>query len=114
MGYDNRFKRIDFPDLGEGVYVTIRNPKTMPPSMLRPEGISLDAQGNPTNEADAEQAMYKVLATLVRDWYVFDASSDEDDQPRLGLPATAESIQCLPLEIINKIAAELALATNPS
>lgn len=113
-GYDNRFKRLDFNDLGEGVFVTIRNPKTVPPSMLRPEGISMDAAGNPTNEAQAERAMYKVLANLVRDWYVFDATSDEDEQPVLGLPATADSVEKLPLEIINRIASELALATNPS
>lgn len=113
-GYDNRFKRIDFADLGEGVFVTIRNPKTVPPSMLRPEGISLDAGGNPVNEEQAEHAMYKVLANLVRDWHVYDATSDDDEQPVLGLPATASSVEKLPLEIINRIAAELSAATNPS
>lgn len=113
-GYDNRFKRIDFPDLGEDVYVTIRNPKTLPPSKLKPEGIRLDASGNPLNEDEAESAMYAVLATLVRDWRVYDASSDADDQPLLELPATANSVGRLPLAIINKIANELAAAVNPN
>jgi hypothetical protein len=113
-GYDNRFKRIDFPVLGEDVYVTIRNPKTLPPSVLRPEGISLDQNGNPASDEQAEAAMYKVLATLVRDWHVYDATSDADDQPLLELPATAAGVERLPLEIINKIATELAAATNPN
>lgn len=112
-GYDNRFKRVDFPDLGSGVYVMMRNPKTMPPSRLRPEGIALDAQGNPVNEAEAEKAMYKVLAALVHDWHVYDATSDADEQPVLDLPATSDSMEKLPLEIINKLASELANATNP-
>lgn len=112
-GYDNRFRRMDFPDLGEGIYVTIRNPKTLPPSKLKPEGIRLDASGTPLNEDEAESAMYKVLASLVRDWHVYDASSDDDDQPLLELPATADAVGRLPLEIINRIAAELASAVNP-
>lgn len=113
-GYDNRFKRIDFPELGSDVFVTIRNPKTMPPSMLRPEGVALDANGNPLDEVEAEKAMYRVLATLVRDWNVYDASSDADEQPLLPLPATADSVERLPLAIINRVATELADAANPS
>jgi hypothetical protein len=113
-GYDNRFKRIDFPELGADIYVTIRNPKTQPPSKLKPEGIRLDEAGNPVDEDEAEVAMYKVLATLIRDWHVYDASSDEDEQPLLPLPATAEAVGLLPMEIINKIANELAAAVNPN
>lgn len=113
-GYDNRFKRIDFPELGDDVYVTIRNPKTMAPSKLRPEGIKLDAQGNPVNEDEAEIAMYGVMAALVRDWRVYDATSDEDDQPLLELPATVESIGKLPLEILKRLSSELGAAVNPS
>lgn len=112
-GYDNRFKRIDFPELGSDVYVTIRNPKTMAPSKLRPEGVQLDAQGNPANEDEAEAAMYGVMAALVRDWHVYDATSDDDDQPLLKLPATVEEITKLPLEILKKLSAELGAAVNP-
>ncbi len=113
-GYDNRFKRIDFADMGADVYVVIRNPKTMPPSMIRPEGVTMDANGNPVNEEQAEKAMYQVLATLIRDWRVYDATSDAEDQPLLELPATAASVGRLPLGIINRIASELGEATNPS
>jgi hypothetical protein len=113
-GYDNRFKRIDFPALGSDIYVTIRNPKTLPPNKLRPEGIALDMNGNPKNESEAEQAMYAVLAKLIQDWHVYDASSEEDEQPVLPLPATPEAIGKLPMEIINKVATELASAANPN
>ena len=44
-GYDNRFKTISFDDLGSGLWVTIRNPKTMPPGKLRPNDIPLDGNG---------------------------------------------------------------------
>lgn len=113
-GYDNRFKRIDFPDLGDGVYVVLRNPKTLPPSKMKPEGIQLDATGNPVDEEDAERAMLAVIAKLVRDWNVYDASSDEDEQPLLPLPATTESMECLPLEILKRLSEEIRLAVNPS
>lgn len=113
-GYDNRFKRIDFPELGDGVYVTLRNPKTLPPSKMQPEGIQLNSDGNPVNEEDAERAMLAVIARLVRDWHVYDASSDEDDQPLLTLPATVESMECLPLEILKRLGEEIRLAVNPS
>lgn len=113
-GYDNRFKRIDFPELGDGIFVTIRNPKTLPPKKLRPEGIALDASGNPKNEEEAEQAMYVVLAKLIQDWHVYDASSEEMEQPLLPLPATADLVSRLPMDIINKIANELASAANPN
>lgn len=113
-GYNNRFKRIDFPELGDDVFVTIRNPKTLPPQKMQPEGVQLDAQGNPVDEDAAEKAMYAVMATLVRDWLVYDASSDEDDQPLLTLPATAESIGKLPLEILRALGAEIRSVVNPS
>lgn len=112
-GYDNRFKTISFDDLGPGLWVTIRNPKTMPPARLRPNDIPVDGNGNPLNPEQAEFEMYRVLATLVKDWHLYDATSDDDDQPVLPLPATAELVACLPLGVINKMAEELAAATNP-
>lgn len=113
-GYDNRFKRIDFPELGEDVFITIRNPKTLPPSMMRPEGIRVDAAGNPVDEEETERAMYAVIAKLVRDWHVYDASSDEDEQPLLTLPATADKIGQLPLVILKALGNEIQVAINPN
>lgn len=113
-GYDNRFKRIDFPELGEDVFITIRNPKTLPPSMMRPEGIRVDAAGNPVDEEETERAMYAVIAKLVRDWHVYDASSDEDEQPLLMLPATADKIGQLPLVILKALGNEIQVAVNPN
>lgn len=112
-GYADRFKTIQFPDLGDDLWITIRNPKTLPPSSMRPGQIATDMNGNPLDNEQAEAQMYGVLATLVKDWHVYDATSEEEDQPVLDLPATAESIAKLPLGIINRIAEELEAAINP-
>lgn len=112
-GYADRFKTLTFDELGDELWITIRNPKTVPPSKLRPESIPLDASGNPINPEQAELQMYDVMAALIKDWHVYDATSDEDDQPVLPLPATAESIAKLPLGIILAISRELEGALSP-
>lgn len=112
-GYANRFITIQFPQLGDDLWVTIRNPKTLAPDTLRPADIPVDAAGNPLNPAQAETEMYRVLSSLVKDWHVYDATSDADDQPVLELPATPDLIRKLPVEIINRIAEELAGGVNP-
>lgn len=113
-GYDNRFVTLKFPALGEGVFVTIRNPRVMPASMLRPEDIAMDANGQPVYPEEAERATNVMVAKLVRDWHVYDATSDEDEQPVLDLPATPESVAKLPLSIYLAIAEEVGKAANPS
>jgi hypothetical protein len=113
-GYADRTVTLYFPDLGDEVYVTLRNPRTMPPSALKPKNLALDAQGQPVDEDAAELEVYEMFAKLVRDWCVYDATSDADDQPRLGLPATAELVQKLPASIITRITEELTRAVNPN
>lgn len=114
MGYDNRFVTIKFDDLGPGVFVTIRNPRVMPASMLRPEDIALDANGQPVYPEEAERATNTMICKLIKDWYVYDATSDADEQPVLDLPATPESVSRLPLAIYLAIAEEVGKAANPS
>ena len=122
-GYANRLITLDFPDLSEDqetdpIRVTIRNPRLMPPDELRPKGIDSE------NEDEMMAATYQVMAKLVVGWRVYDASApievDENgdvvegvDQPRLGLPATAETVAKLPMEIINRIGAEIREAADP-
>jgi hypothetical protein len=113
-GYADRTVTLNFPDLGPEIYVTLRNPKTMAPGALRPRDIAMGPDGLPLNPDDAEAAMYDMLATLVRDWCVYDATSDLDDQPRLPLPATPEMMRMLPMSIITTITEELSKAVNPS
>ena len=115
-GYANRLITIQFPELAEGddkIYVTIRNPKRVPPSELRGRDVAMDAAGNPLDSEDAELAGYEVIAKLIVGWHVYDATSLEDDQPLLGLPATPESVAKLPLEIVNRIGETLGNAVSP-
>lgn len=113
-GYADRTVTLYFQDLGPEIYVTLRNPKTMSPTALRPRDIPLDANGVPVNQEEAEAAMYEMLAALVKDWCVYDATSDAEDQPRLTLPATSDLIRKLPMSIITGITEKLAEAVNPS
>lgn len=106
-GYANRHITLNFPELtepgDEPIRVIMRNPKTVPTQELM--------AGAPDDSADTEaafQAGLEVLAKLVIGWHVYDATCTDDDQPPLPLPATADSIARLPLEIQNRMAAELA------
>jgi hypothetical protein len=108
MGYANRFVRLEFPELGDDVYVEIRNPQLAPPAMLRgdvsptPEGYSPDTWHT-----------FVVVAKLVKSWQVFDAESDEDEQPVLELPATPETVAKVPATILRKITGLIEEAINP-
>lgn len=115
-GYANRKITMEFPDLSEDddmVRVTIRNPRTLPPAELRPPDIELDAAGKPVDSEAAEQATYTAISKLISGWHVYDATSDDDDQPPLPLPATPELVAKLPMEIISKIAEAMTEAINP-
>jgi hypothetical protein len=102
-GYLNRVIPLEFPELGgvdeDGnaiVWVKIRNPRTMPMDHLAP-----DVQGG--DQALARQ----IAANLIRDWHVWDATSDEDEPPLLGLPATPELVAKLPMEVAARISEEV-------
>ncbi|MFD0405621.1 hypothetical protein [Kitasatospora sp. NPDC127116] len=109
-GYANRVITLDFPDLtepdAEPIRVVMRNPKTVPSQELMP-----DAPDNATT-SEAFQAGLAILAKLVIGWHVYDATSLDDDQPPLPLPATAELVAKLPMEIQNRMAAEISAVTG--
>jgi hypothetical protein len=121
-GYANRVVTLPFPELSDDqetdpIRVTIRNPRLMPPDELRMKG-DIDE-----NDEDAVMAAtYEMMAKLIIGWRVYDASApvelDETgevtgDQPMLDMPATPEKVAKLPLEIINRIGAELKEAGDP-
>lgn len=105
------------------IWVALKNPKIMPPEALRPSSaqVQLDADGKPTNEADALAAMYDIIAGLVIGWRAYDATDITIDatgnvQPMslLPTPATADLVRRLPMEIINQIAEVIRQAANPT
>jgi hypothetical protein len=100
-GYANRFLRKEFPDLGEGVFIEIRNPKVQAPSGLR------------SDNSDELEATYEISAKLIKDWLAYDATSDADDQPILPSPATAESVSKLPFAILSWISEQINAAVTP-
>jgi hypothetical protein len=55
---------------------------------------------------------FAMVAKLVIGWRVYDATSTEDDQPLLGLPATTELVGRLPREILERVMEEVGKA-NP-
>ncbi|MEU0940100.1 hypothetical protein [Embleya sp. NPDC005971] len=105
-GYANRTIMLPFPDLsepGDDVFVVIKNPKTVPLGELTPKNAGAAVVDGQVDMEQAMPAMYAVVAGLVKAWHVYDATSPDDDQPALPLPATAESVAKLPHEITNKI-----------
>lgn len=116
-GYADRLIRREFPDLtcdGDPViYVSFRNPRLVPPSILSPEDVPTDAHGQPLDPKQAERAMHASLAVLIKDWHVYDAADDSDDPPLLSLPATAELVAKLPVAIVNAVAREVGEAVAP-
>lgn len=114
-GYAKRNVRLAFPDLTEEgdpeVFVTIRNPKIVPAHLLVAREVSDDDY-----KADRYayfKASYGVIASLIVDWNVYDATSLDMDPPRLGLPATEETVAKLPRDIAQAIADKIQEATSP-
>ena len=111
--YANSTVRLSFPDLSEDddeIYVVIRNPKTIPIEKLKAKTeITLDKDGAPETES-AMTAGFEVIAGLIVDWHVYDATLD-DDSPAMGLPATPDMVRVLPMEIASAISSEIGKVT---
>lgn len=116
-GYRNRTITGKFEELSEDgdlVYVTIRNPRTVPFQALQPRQVARDAAGQVIDQADAYMAGYEVIASLITDLHAYDATVLGDEQPLLTLPATADTVAKLPLEIQNWLGTEVNRAQNPT
>lgn len=126
-GYANRIIHMPFPDLSEDpendpIWVSLRNPRLVPPDELRPKGVATDpGTGQPLDANAAEAAMYAVFAKLIVGWRVYDASymalddntGEPLDQPRLPMPPTTESVAKLPSVILARLVEEFTQAANP-
>jgi hypothetical protein len=108
-GYANRKIMLDFPELsepGDKVHIIIRDPRMMSVNEITP-----DLPDNAENDrAAVTRATFDVLARMVVAWHVYDATSLDDDQPLLDLPATGDTVAKLPLAIQERLAEELRKA----
>lgn len=104
------------------IWVSLRNPRLVPPEQLRPKGVATDpATGLPLDSDAAETAMYAVFADLIIGWSVYDASVlaiDPDtgeplDQAKLPMPPTVASVAKLPSVILGVLVEEFTQAANP-
>jgi hypothetical protein len=117
-GYKNRTITLKFDgtsaldDLGEDIWVMIRNPKLMNVEKLTPREIPLDENGIPKDSKDAMLASYEVMAGLIVKWNVYDADDDSDD-PQPLTEVTPENIAKLPMGILTSISDQMA-AINPN
>lgn len=125
-GFATRLITIRFDDLSEDperdpLWVSIRNPKLMPPGELQARRVELDENGNPANADAAMHATHEMIAKLVVAWRMYDATSNEInmqtgeplDQQLLPLPATPESCAKLPMEVVRRISEEMTSAVSP-
>lgn len=105
---------LHLPNLGENIFVVIRNPMLMPPSMLLPAvDVPLGPDGTPVDRDAAMRAGSEVLARLVVDWHLFDPMDDSDDPQPLPLPATTDHLMIIPSIITRAIGLVLTKARNP-
>jgi len=116
-GYKNRTVTLEFPELaedGDKIYVALRNPRMVPVTALRTRQVARDANGEALDPDDEQTAVFEVYAGLITDWHVYDATSIDENQPPLTLPATAELVGKLPLEIQERISEEVNARRNPT
>ena len=112
MAYTNRTIQLDFPELGDDIWVVINNPMLMPSSRLQSDiDIETDEQGRPKDPKAAVRATFDIASKLVSSWNVYDPF-DESETP-LGLPATPEKMALLPMSITLKISEIVGKALNP-
>lgn len=115
-GYANRTIMLTFPDLteegDETIHVVIKNPRMVPVQELQPPDVPSREDGTQDDMATFK-AGCAVISRLVKAWHVYDASDDSDDQAPLPLPATADLVAKLPLEIQQRIGEEIQAVRNP-
>lgn len=113
-GYANRTIMLTFPDLTEEgddpIHVVIKNPRMVPAQDLVPPDMPQQDDGD---DMATFLAGCAVIARLIKAWHVYDASDEGDDQAPLPLPATAELVAKLPLEIQQRIGEEIQAVRSP-
>lgn len=123
-GYANRVMRLGFPQLTEEgqpeLFITIRNPRVVPPDDLAAYDIQVDANGMPTDAQKATERSAQIIARLIVAWRMYDATEwgvDEAgellDQKPLPLPATPDLVRKLPAEAMMELNRAIQDAVNP-
>jgi len=123
-GFANRVRTLTFPELTEDgepvLYVAVRDPRTMPSSLLMPPDIARAPDGRPLVPEEAEQRSREILARMVIGWRMYDATDftvDDDGNPMeqamLPLPATPELIDKLPMAVTHAMNTLIVEALNP-
>lgn len=104
MAYTNRTIRIDFPELGDDIWVSINNPMLMPVSLLSPrDDVKLDAEGHITDRKAAVDSTFEIAARLIVSWNVYDPMDDSAEPQPFGLPATVDMLRKLPMLVVTRI-----------
>ncbi|HET9893704.1 MAG TPA: hypothetical protein VFQ44_01975 [Streptosporangiaceae bacterium] len=115
-GYANAVITKHFPELaaeGDDIFVTIRNPMTVPPKELTSIGRKAAKTANEDNDDgqddDAAEGTYGIFARLIIRCHAYDSSAiDEDGHMRvLKAPLTAGDVAALPWPIFQWLGEEL-------
>lgn len=120
MAYISRTIRLAFdgtddnyPLLGDDIWVAVNNPMIMPMSALRPDvDIELNPDGTPKDPNAAVRATMEICAKLIVDWNVYDPRDLSDNPTPLPMPATVETIELLPVVIVQAISELAGKALN--
>lgn len=114
MAYTNRTIRIEYPELGDDIWVCIQNPMLMPISMLQPNtDVKVDANGIPEDPKAAIHGSFEVAAKLVSSWNVYDPFDESEDPTPIPMPATAEKLEKLPQIVTLRISEYVGKALAP-
>lgn len=106
--YRDKFVTVKFDDLGEDVWVTLKNPKLRPLSDLIPEDVPIDDQGRPLDMKQASAEAMRVRAGLIAEWSVLDP--DTDEPLRLPTKADPSPLERVPAAIYRAIDQEITKA----
>lgn len=120
MPYTDRTIRLGFdgtddnyPMLGDDIWVIVNNPMLMPMSALRPDvDVELNPDGTPKDPQAAIRATMQICCKLVVDWNVYDPRDLSDNPSPLPKPATVDSLELLPVAIVQSISELAGKALN--
>jgi len=107
-----RLLRQDFPQLGDDVWVEMKNPLLLPIDCLRPQ---VEPRRLPDGSLDMQHVAemgYALTARLITAWSVYDATDESDDPARL-VEVNPENLQKIPAPVEVWIAARMSEATRP-
>ncbi|HEY6021604.1 MAG TPA: hypothetical protein VIY48_17575 [Candidatus Paceibacterota bacterium] len=115
MAYTNRTIRIEFPELGDDIWVAIHNPMLMPSSMLQPDtDIKLNSNNEPVDPRAAIEGAYEVAAKLVSSWNIYDPLDTSDNPEPFPVPATSELLKKAPQIVTMRISEFVGKALDPA